>query len=149
MVGRKPKPTNQKMLEGTYRKDRTINEPAFAPLRRINPPRWITDKVARKAWRKLAKMLGGNGLATVADELALGMLVSLYSKWRDAHQKAIVGVFKTKDKEYIAPNPYVGMELKYAKEVRALLSEFGLVPGSRSKIDMTKVFEDEEDEDLI
>ncbi|MBA7533850.1 hypothetical protein ES705_26096 [subsurface metagenome] len=76
MVGRKPKPAALKRIEGTYRNDRTRNEPAFAPLHRIDPPRWITDKVARKAWRKLAKMLGGNGLATVADELALGMLVS-------------------------------------------------------------------------
>jgi P27 family predicted phage terminase small subunit len=137
MAGRKPTPTQTKIIQGTFRNDRAVNEPTPAPLsqKEYQPPRWLKGRVARKAWRRFYQVLTDNNVLTEMDRTALEMLCIAYAKWREAAEKAKVGLYETKT-GYVSHNPLINVENRYAKELRALLTEFGLTPSSRSRIDL-------------
>lgn len=146
MSGRKPLPKLIKIAEGTYRDDRANNEPVPEKLDRRDPPSWIRDRLSRKMWRKFYDQLYPIGLLTKIDIVALELLVTTYVKWREASDKAKVGIYKTQT-GYVACNPLINVENRYAKDLRALLTEFGMTPSSRSRINLQLGGEDE-DEDL-
>ncbi len=113
MRGRIPKPTSLKLLEGT-RKDRVNpSEPTFAPAADLTPPSWLY-KTARDHWNELAPYLKKAGLLTEGDKFALALLCEAYGRFQH--------------------DP----DCEKARDLyRRMLSEFGLTPASRSRIQAT------------
>ena len=139
------KPTQKKILHGTFRQDRAPkNEPKPEKSEKEKPPWWLKGHVARKAWRELSIYLKENGLLTKLDEMALQMLVITYAKWREASKKAKIGVYKT-SKGYVGFNPMITVEKIYFKQFHTMLNEFGMTPSARSRIDVKEPEGKEED----
>lgn len=86
------------------------------------------------------------GLLTAVDTKALEAYCVCYSKWRTATEKAKIGVLTTQA-EYVYANPLIAVELKYAKEMRSWMAEFGLTPAARARITIEEPDEDDEDLD--
>ena len=141
------KPTSQKIIQGTFRKDRAPkNESNPEKSNRKNPPWWMRGYTARHAWRQLSRYLKENGLLTNLDEIALEMLVTAYSKWREAREKAKIGTYKT-ETGYHRLNPMLKVEKMYRDQLLSMMREFGMTPSSRAGIDL--VFPDEAGKDVI
>ena len=136
MTGRPRKPTQKKIIHGTFRQDRAPkNEPDPEESKKQKAPWWMKGYVARKAYRELSHYLKENGLFTKLDEMALEMLVISYAKWREASKKAKVGIFKT-SKGYVGFNPMITVEKIYFKQFHDMLNDFGMNPSARSRIDI-------------
>lgn len=140
MAGRKPKPSNLKVLQGTNRKDRTNpNEPKPDPVKDVPPsPNWF-DKEGKKEWQRVAKHLFKMGLLTDVDFSALEAYCMTYSRWKlaekDVDKNGII--YECKNREGIVmkrKNPAVGIAAEQLKLMRSFLSEFGMTPSSRSKV---------------
>lgn len=134
--GRKPKPVELRIIEGN-REHRPI--PKVPKPRKVLPraPRWL-HPLAKKEWRRIVPELYRLGLLTVLDRAALQAYCQAYAKWREAEEKAKLEVFQT-DSGYVGQNPYINVALKYHKEMRAWLAEFGMTPSSRVRINIDKM----------
>lgn len=133
-VGRKPKPTALKLVQGTYRPDRAnSNEPKPRPA--IPPcPKFLQGE-ARKQYNKLAKKLARIGLMTELDDMALSMLCQAWSEYIEAtDQVNKSGLLVKSPNKYPVLNPHLIAANQALKKIRSLLAEFGMTPGSRSRI---------------
>jgi P27 family predicted phage terminase small subunit len=138
-VGRKPKPTALKLIQGTYRPDRANpNEPNPRPG--IPPcPKFLQGE-ARKQYNKMAKKLARIGLMTELDDMALSMLCQGWSEYLEAtDQVKKSGMLVKSPNGFPVVNPYLTAANQALKKVRSLLAEFGMTPGSRSRIHAASV----------
>lgn len=133
--GHNRKPTELKIIHGTARKDRmNPNEPKPEPMKdNSEPPYWVKGHLARKTWRTTYEKLKRLGILKETDEIAFEMLVSMYVRWRESAEKTDLDPYITPN-GFQSAHPSVGIELKFAKELRTLLSEFGMTPSSRSRV---------------
>ena len=147
--GRKPKPIAQRIIEGN-REHRPIPENTAKP-RPVKPKKapWL-DKIARREWNRMCKLLGPLGLLSEIDGAALGVYCQAFSRLKQAED-----IIAREGMTY--PNAKTG-QIKYRPEIaiaRAMMNmlkkfaiEFGMTPSSRSRIPVMPDAE-EEDEDLI
>jgi len=158
VTGRPRKPTDLKLLQGTYRKDRSpANEPkpekvSLPP----KPPSYLT-KWAKKLWKSLAVELTEKGILTTIDTPALEACCEAYGQYRAAHE----AVFRPQDpktgkrikrtlQEYMKGRnsqtmPEYTTMTKAFNTFKAYLIEFGMTPASRGRIDIPKSIEEETD----
>jgi P27 family predicted phage terminase small subunit len=133
-AGRKPKPTNLKLIQGTYRSDRARpSEPK--PRITIPPcPKFLQGE-AQKLFKETAKKLARIGLMTELDDMALSMLCQAWQEYLEAtEQVRKSGILVKSPNGFPVLNPYLTVANQALKKVRALLAEFGMTPGSRSRI---------------
>jgi len=129
--GTKPKPTPLKAFEGDIHKERwNRQEPRPRPVC-PSPPRWM-NRAEKREWRRVAPILWRMGVLTEVDLPALEAYCACYAKWREAREKAKVGVIETKS-GYVTQNPLINVEQKYLNQMRLLLAEFGMTPSSRTR----------------
>jgi P27 family predicted phage terminase small subunit len=133
-AGRKPKPTNLKLIQGTYRADRA--NPSEPKPRAVIPPcPEFLQGEARKQYRKTAKKLARIGLMTELDDMALAMLCQGWQEYLDnTEQVKKSGILVRSPNGFHVLNPYLIAANQAIKKVRSLLAEFGMTPGSRSRI---------------
>jgi P27 family predicted phage terminase small subunit len=133
-AGRKPKPTNLKLIQGTYRSDRAnASEPKPRPA--IPPCPTFLQGDARKQYSQMAKKLAKIGLMTELDDLALSMLCQSWSEYLEANEQVKkTGILVKSPNGFPVLNPYLTVANQALKKVRSLLAEFGMTPGSRSRI---------------
>ena len=145
--GRKPKPTALRLLEGN-REHRPIppNEPKPKSVK-PKKPAWL-DRVARREWNRMCKLLEPLGLLSEIDGAALGIYCQAFSRLVLA-EKAIAehGIVYV-DGLALRTRPEVLIAEKAMKTLRAVAAEFGMTPSSRSRIQVLLNDEDD-DEDLI
>ena len=145
-AGRKPKPTNLKLIQGTYRADRAnLSEPK--PKAAIPPcPKFLQGE-ARKQYKKIAKKLARIGLMTEIDDMALSMLCQAWQEYMEAtEQVKKSGILVKSPNGFPILNPYLIAANQAIKKVRALLAEFGMTPGSRSRINAASTGGETDDE---
>jgi P27 family predicted phage terminase small subunit len=137
MPGRRP--SALKLLEGTYRPDRSRREPR-PPAGIPEAPAWLCEQ-AREIWRELAPALAGMGVLALPDRQALALACDALAEHRAA--RAVVereGATYPATTESGATLHRVRPEVGIAADAwrRALrgLSEFGLTPASRGRIDV-------------
>jgi len=137
-MGRPPKPTAIKKLQGTARADRVkANEPkpkkgSVAPS---VPGHLSAD--AKKEWRRVAKELHGLGLLTSIDRTALAAYCETYVTWVDAlAQCRKLGLIVKTTNGNAVQNPYLSVASQAEKRMRGWLSEFGMTPSSRTRINV-------------
>ena len=142
-MGRPPKPSALKKLEGTFREDRAVNE---APLiGKVILPKWVTDPDARKEFRRLAKLLGQMGLTGGADSNLLTRYCTTWVRWRRVSQtlmtndSAEYAIYKdTDDKpKSIQVSALHSIARSLADELSRCEQCLGMTPSARSRINVT------------
>lgn len=149
MAGRRPKPTQLKVITGNPGK-RPLNTKEPKPaVKRLVPPAWLDPK-ARYAFQELEKILGEDmRVLTGADRMALELLCDVYSEYREARDVILrdgsTYEVETEQGSYVRPRPEVAIAADAWKRVKSMLTEFGLTPSSRTRIKMGKP----EEQDLM
>lgn len=163
MRGRKPTPTNLKILAGNPGK-RTLNanEPRPKKLEVESPPNDLTDR-GKKIWTSTTKQLRTCGLLTEVDANAIIRYCDIFDKWLIAKQLydekgAYAPIYamvddgkKGKKKEVIGMNraPWAAEYKAFLKELLRLEVEFGMTPSSRSRIQVDIGEKGDDDLDLF
>lgn len=142
MAGRKPKPTTLKLLHGNPGK-RRINRHEPTPELGAPPrPSWLEElesPIAAETYAELAGILERMQVMTKADGKALELLADAYGLYREARriiEEEGLTYESTSDSggKMIRARPEIGIASDAAKRIRALLSEFGMTPSSRSRL---------------
>ena len=150
--GRKPKPSAVKTRQGNpgHRKIND-NEPAFEGTTTV--PRHL-DAIAKQEWKRLAPRLFVHNMLTPADRAAFSAYCSAYSRLVQAERflasDAAGGslVFKT-DGGALKPWPHVGIAERSAVQMHRFITEFGLTPSARSRLNVTPAKKASTDEDFL
>lgn len=134
MAGRRPKPTQLKRLQGNPGK-RPLNKHEPQPLGdRFNCPGWLSAE-AKSEWRRIVPQLRVLGLATRIDHAALEAYCEQYARWREATMLLReIGLSYETSTGNLRERPEVGVANEALKNMRMLLTEFGMTPASRSRI---------------
>lgn len=134
-TGPPPKPTALKVLQGNPGK-RALPKNEPKPTAKVPAcPMWL-HPVAKKEWRRIVPELKRLGLLTCVDGAALEAYCQSYARWVEAEQLMLergTTVFKTPS-GYLQQLPQVSIAQKYAALCKAFLTEFGLTPASRTRI---------------
>lgn len=133
-MGRKPKPTALKKLQGNPGK-RALNkkEPQLDNTMPQCPPH-LNDE-AKKEWRRMAKRLHDAGILTYVDRASLAAYCQAYGRWVEAEELAEKDglIIETSNGNKIQ-NPAVGIANKAMADMVKIASEFGMTPSSRTKL---------------
>ena len=133
MAGRKKKPVELKMIEGTYRKDRdNLNAPKVTGDL-VSPPNYFSEEQTG-VW-KYAIENAPKGLLKKLDISILEIWVTAYVTYRESYAKVQeMGQFMTSPSGYPIVNPYLSNMNKQATIMMKAASELGFTPTSRSKV---------------
>lgn len=136
-VGRKPVPTALKLIRGN---------PGRRPLPEHEPqveceipdcPEHLTES-AKKHWYTVAELLLSSKVITKLDADALSLLCDAYARWVEATTKVQEhGLVVKSPSGFAVQSPFLGIANKAHDQLRSLLSEFGMTPSSRTKIQTT------------
>lgn len=137
MAGRRPKPTQLKIIEGNPGK-RPLNKQEPKPQSGYPEPLNLSKK-ARELWDELCPILDSMGVLTVADGVALERLCECYAEVEALSEyiKKRGRVFKTTNTAgdaTIKANPAAAMLADADRRLKSYLVEFGLTPAARSKV---------------
>lgn len=143
MAGRRPKPTELKKAQGN---------PGKRPLNELEPQPEIIDgsvpaylsKPARRWWDLLSPMLIRIKILTEADHLALAMLCEQAAQADEATRLIRKSGIMVKKQLYDRAgkkighvpviNPAFKVQVECTKQLKSLLTEFGITPASRAKV---------------
>lgn len=144
--GPKPKPTQLKVLGGTLRADRANrNEPK--PKRSIpRCPSHLSDE-AKREWHRVARDLANLGLLSRIDRAALANYCQAWGRWVEAEEALRkYGVMVKSPNGFPMQSPYLAVANKAMEQIRAMLTEFGMSPSSRTRVHAEPAGTDAEDE---
>lgn len=132
--GRKPIPTDIKILEGNPGKC-PLNTHEPKPLKKAPPcPKWL-EAEAKKEWRRLAKTLEAMGVLTEADMAAFAGYCQSYARWKEAEGRITDrGLVIRTPSGYPQQVPYISIAQQYLKLMQQFAEQFGLTPAARSRI---------------
>ncbi len=128
------KPTRQKEIEGTARKDRANPaEPKYEPA--VPPaPEWLCD-VARIEWQRVAPLMHGQRLLAEVDMAVLAAYCEMFAEVAE-----LTGLLR-EGRRYLLeedgqPRKYPISEerRKAIQRMQSLAGELGLTPATRSKV---------------
>lgn len=144
--GRRPTPTSLKLLAGNPGK-RPINQNEPKPTPAIPSCPKHLDPIARREWRRIARELAIVGLISNLDRSALAAYCDAFSRWvRASEQIREYGMVLRSPNGYPIVSPYVSVLNKSLEQMRVFLTEFGMTPASRTRLEVQlEDFDDEED----
>jgi P27 family predicted phage terminase small subunit len=133
---RPAKPTALKVIQGTYRKDRAKNEPQFSSVRKSIPA--TISPGAKPYWKELAGLLEGARILTDGDRRVLELACEALAQHRSATLALTsFGLTYTTEGDsgtVVRARPEVAIADAAARRAHRILADFGLTPGSRSRI---------------
>ena len=126
MQGRKPKPAGMSTRRPTRSDGPAVRLPAC--------PAHLQGE-ARREWKRLGKKLVECGLMTEIDGAALALYCEAWSRWVDA-ERALekFGVMVKSPNGFPMQSPYLAVANKAMEQIKAMLTEFGMSPSSRSRV---------------
>ncbi|MBL4761409.1 MAG: phage terminase small subunit P27 family [Gammaproteobacteria bacterium] len=140
-MGRKKKPTSLKLIEGTYRKDREVEqEPELEVIESIDlgVPSQLVRK-AIEAWQYYAPILIASKILTQGDLHNLVIFCENYRLWEDAVEMyQAEGISVDTPGGGKKPHPAVRIAKDAASAVASFGASLGLDPSSRTKINVGK-----------
>ena len=147
---RKPKPTALRLIEGNpSRRPFNKNEPKPAP---VIPkcPRHL-NAAAKVEWKKIAKTLHKLGLLTEIDGGQLALYCQAWGRWVEAEEalKKHGTVVESPKTGWQVKSPYLMVANKAMEQMQRALSEFGMSPASRARVQAAGASRDEEGADLL
>lgn len=131
--GPRPKPSELKKLEGTYRKDRVAKREVQPPLGTPDRPAHL-DPVAAAEWDRVVSVLGATGVLTRIDGVGLEAYCTNYAMALWFQGVAIKAPMIRTLKGALKINPAVTEARKYWQLVRQFLSEYGMTPAARTRV---------------
>ena len=139
------KPTALRVLEGNPgKRPLPQNEPRPAPIM-PDCPTWF-DAEAKKFWATYGPKLHAIGLLTEVDGPAFSAICERYSLYvRCVKRLKSKGLIMKTESGYEQQRPEVSIAKNALADVKSFLTEFGMTPAARSRIDL-KVDEKEIDE---
>ncbi len=147
MRGRKPKPTNLKVMDGT-RRDR-VNDSEPKSDGRPEMPTHL-DAVARKEWNRIIPILERMRVLGEADGPMLAIYCQAHSDLVDAiKQLRKIGKVVKTPTGAMKPNPYLHVAAVAKGEISKILIEFGCSPSSRSRLRVSTGNEIDELEEFL
>jgi len=140
--GRKQTPTALKVVRGNPgKRPLPKNEPKPA---RSTPkaPSYLSNE-AKAHWGRVVKQLAAVGLMTDLDVDALAAYCEVFTRWVDANEKIRRHGAVVKSRNgFPTISPFVHVADKAFVQMRALLTEFGMTPSSRTCVTVAKREED-------
>ena len=133
-MGRKPKPTALKLLEGNPGK-RELNQFEPKPTDGLPIcPDWLMED-AKEEWYRLAAVMNKMGILSEVDQSAFAVYCQTWARWKEAqeHIDREGSTFET-DSGQIKRNPWVAIANEWQAKLLSVCGEFGLTPSSRSRI---------------
>jgi P27 family predicted phage terminase small subunit len=135
--GRKPTPTQLKIVKGTTRKDRMNPREPVVSGNLIGPPEHFCE--AQKEIWKYAIENAPSGLLKRLDLSILETWVTAMWIFRDTQRDVQAeGLMTTTINGVPVPNPKIGIMTRQSQLIMKAASEMGFTPSSRSKIVMTE-----------
>jgi P27 family predicted phage terminase small subunit len=136
MRGRKPKPTEQRRLEGNPgRRPFNVAEPHLPAFAVSIPEALLPMPLAVAEWQRLAPMLGTSRQVTEADRSALTALCLEWARYLAAlAEVARAGMTILTPNGYPVPNPHLSIATRALANCTKLWPELGLTPSSRSRV---------------
>ncbi|GGH24495.1 phage terminase small subunit P27 family [Cribrihabitans marinus] len=139
--GRKRTPEHLKVVRGTDRADRRNDDAPVCDVARPAMPETLST-TAQENWDRFCGVLEGMGVLSLADDMALEILVETYAQVREAQE-----IIDAEGTHYettsstggtmIRQHPAVAMRSDASRRFQSLMSEFGLTPASRSRVSAT------------
>lgn len=149
--GTKPKPTELKMLEGNLGHRPFNNNEPKPPKKMLECPQYIEEDVlAKQEWDRIIPELYLLNLLTTVDRAAIELYCTQYSIYRQALEdikKNGLTTFNIRNGS--KANPSVAIARESAKIIKAIATEFGLTPSSRSRIKIPNEEPEDEMEKLL
>jgi len=143
--GRKPRPTKLKVLEGNPGK-RRLNEKEPDPLPAIPSCPDHLSPEAKKEWERVAPLLEKLHLLTHIDRGALALYCQAWARWVEAEEALrTYGVMVKSPNGFPMQSPYLAVANRAMEQMRALLTEFGMSPSSRSRVSALPLQDDDHD----
>jgi len=138
MAGRKPLPTQLKVVKGTARPHR-MNPAEPKPTVATPPPPDHLDEPAAAKFTEMAALLARYGVMTELDVSALARYVVIWRRWLEAEAEvARRGPVVKTSNDNIIQNPFLAVANKCLAQMGQIESEFGLTPSSRTRIRMAE-----------
>ena len=133
-IGRKPKPTALKVLEGNPGKRPLNDHEPITPKGELKCPSWLLPE-DKKEWKRLASSLEAMGVLTMADLTAFAGYCQAYARWKEAEEFITQhgSIFKTPS-GYVQQVPQVSIAQQNLKIMQSFCSDFGLTPATRARI---------------
>lgn len=99
-------------------------------------PAHLSD-AARREWRRLAPVLHGAGILTVADRAVLAAYCQAYARWVEAeeHLAKTPALLKTPS-GYVQQSPWLSIANKQMEIMGRYMTELGLTPVARTRLDL-------------
>ena len=134
MAGRRPKPTKLKLLQGNPGKRKIPDDEPEPEVCVPDPPEHLSE-AAREHWQQVATELADAGILTRIDRDALGLYCEAYARWVHANQQIQqFGPLVKAPSGYPMQSPFLAIANKAFDQMRAMLTEFGMTPSSRTKV---------------
>ena len=135
MRGRRPKPTELKILHGNPGKRALSQGEPDCDVVLPEPPEHLNE-VAREEWGRVGRLLLQFRLVSELDRAALAAYCVCYARWVDAEQKVIRHgtIVLSPNKQFPMKSPYLTVAESALEQMRKLLVEFGLTPSARSRL---------------
>jgi P27 family predicted phage terminase small subunit len=135
MKGRKPTPTNLKLLAGNPGRRPLDDEPVSPALTLDDePPSWLHD-YGKEFYRDVVKTLVDMGVGTQADRLGIAALAQALAEVRFSTEKMNeFGRVIKNAKGGAERNPYAVHNVQYLSFVRQFVMEYGLTPCARARL---------------
>jgi P27 family predicted phage terminase small subunit len=131
--GHNKKPTQAKIIQGTFRKDRApAKEPKPEKVSNVPKPPAYLSKYAKKVWKDLAEELVEKGILTVVDLPALEACCEETGK---KGKRTLARYMKGRNSQTMPE--YTAMNKAWAT-FKSFLTEFGLTPASRTKLEIAE-----------
>jgi len=136
--GRKPLPTQLKVVRGTDRKDRMNKDEPRPKVTLPSPPAHLTAEAKREWWR-MGRRLVQLGLMTEIDKAALAIYCQTWARWEEAEAKLREADLLTPGPQFHKYRKALAKEAADAmRDLMKYLVEFGMTPSSRSRVASAK-----------
>ena len=135
--GVRPLPTKLKVVRGTLRKGRAKGHEPALPVEIPRCPAHLGAE-AKREWKRISVDLAGYGLLTRIDRAALALYCEAWGRWVEAERALrTYGVMINAPSGFPMQSPYLAIANKAMEQIRALLTEFGMSPSSRTRVHAT------------
>lgn len=147
--GPAPKPSNLKLVEGTYREDRAPAKEPRPEVQIPSCPSWL-HREAKREWRRIVGELEALGLISNFDRGALAAYCEAYAEWWEAdrtikEEGRYVRYTTKSGGEYVQAHPAVAIKNNAIDRLRRFANDFGMTPAARARVEAAEREEGEPD----
>lgn len=131
--------------------------PGHRPLNKREPvakgiptcPPHINEE-GKREWKRIVKELKAMKILARVDRTALAAYCQAYGRWVEAEEKILEsGMIVKAPSGYPMQNPFLSVANKAMEQMKAFLTEFGMTPSSRSRLEVDKTPDDDPLEALL